>query len=63
MFSIAFGILLYYVLAGLFGFVLSTVVISFFMNFFTEAGFAANFKTVWKVIFAILTMGFRKGNA
>lgn len=60
MFDIALGILLYYILAAFGSFVLSTVVISLVMNFFTEAGFVENFKSVWKVIFSIFRMAIRK---
>ena len=61
MFDIALGFLLYYIFAGLFGFLMMTVVAAFVMNFFTGAGFPANFKTVWGFIFSILSLGFRKG--
>jgi len=60
MFDIALGFLLYYILAAIFSFGLFTVVISFVMNFFTGAGFGQNFKVVWKFIFSILSLGFRK---
>lgn len=63
MFDIALGILLYNILATLFTIVMATVVIAFIMNFFIEVGFGANFKAVWKFIFSILSLGFRKGNA